>query len=362
MLQRHHGDHRPHRPGHAVRACSSRCSSAARPSGWPRCTTRTRSRARTSAPATPSSCARPATSSPRSSGPVLAKRKRGARRSGSSRPTCPCVRHQPLVRLEGEADHRCVNVDCPAQRVQRIVLLRRPRRRWTSRASARSASASSSTRGSSTTPPTSTRSPSSSSCRSSGSARRSAAATCVDGDRGVEDRGRWRGCSSGSASATSGPTAAQALARELGSLDRDRGRRPRGARRRSTASAASSPRACSAFFAVDANRRARREAARAPASTSTGPARRPRRRTEAASLDGPARSCSPAASRASPARRPQAEIEARGGKVTGSVSKKTSYVVVGESPGSKLAKAEQLGVPILDEAGFVDLLENGPPA
>ena len=45
----------------------------------------------------------------------------------------------------------------------------------------------------------------------------------------------------------------------------------------------------------------------------------------------------------------QAELEMRGGKVTGSVSKKTSYVVVGESPGSKLAKAEQLGVTILDE-------------
>ena len=52
-----------------------------------------------------------------------------------------------------------------------------------------------------------------------------------------------------------------------------------------------------------------------------------------------------------------AEIDARGGKVTGSVSKKTSYVVVGESPGSKLAKAEQLGVPILDEAGFEALLD-----
>ena len=46
-----------------------------------------------------------------------------------------------------------------------------------------------------------------------------------------------------------------------------------------------------------------------------------------------------------------AEIAARGGKVTGSVSKKTSYVVVGESPGSKLAKAEELGVTILDEDG-----------
>ena len=45
-----------------------------------------------------------------------------------------------------------------------------------------------------------------------------------------------------------------------------------------------------------------------------------------------------------------AEIAARGGKVTNSVSKKTSYVVVGESPGSKFAKAEQLGVAVLDEA------------
>jgi DNA ligase (NAD+) len=56
----------------------------------------------------------------------------------------------------------------------------------------------------------------------------------------------------------------------------------------------------------------------------------------------------------------QAEVEARGGKVPNSVSKKTSYVVVGENPGSKLAKAEQLGVPILDEAAFRKLLEEGP--
>lgn len=50
----------------------------------------------------------------------------------------------------------------------------------------------------------------------------------------------------------------------------------------------------------------------------------------------------------------------RGGKSASSVSKKTDYVVVGEAPGSKAAKAEELGVPILDEAAFISLLENGP--
>ncbi|MEP6625053.1 MAG: NAD-dependent DNA ligase LigA [Acidimicrobiia bacterium] len=58
----------------------------------------------------------------------------------------------------------------------------------------------------------------------------------------------------------------------------------------------------------------------------------------------------------------EGEIRARGGKVTGSVSKKTSYVLVGENPGSKLAKAEQLGVTLLDEAAFLLLLEHGPQA
>ncbi len=55
-------------------------------------------------------------------------------------------------------------------------------------------------------------------------------------------------------------------------------------------------------------------------------------------------------------------ILARGGKAASSVSKSTAFVVVGDSPGSKADKAEQLGVPVLDEPGFTVLLEQGPDA
>ncbi|KFX30272.1 NAD-dependent DNA ligase LigA [Ralstonia solanacearum] len=56
----------------------------------------------------------------------------------------------------------------------------------------------------------------------------------------------------------------------------------------------------------------------------------------------------------------KAMLEAAGAKVSGSVSKKTDYVVAGEEAGSKLAKAEELGVKVLDEAGMLALLQNPP--
>ncbi len=53
----------------------------------------------------------------------------------------------------------------------------------------------------------------------------------------------------------------------------------------------------------------------------------------------------------------EALIVKNGGKASGSVSKKTSYVVAGTAAGSKLTKAQALGVPVLTEAEFLDLLK-----
>jgi DNA ligase (NAD+) len=53
----------------------------------------------------------------------------------------------------------------------------------------------------------------------------------------------------------------------------------------------------------------------------------------------------------------KARIEAASGKVSGSVSKKTSYVVAGDEAGSKLDKARELNVAVLDEAGLLQLIK-----
>jgi DNA ligase (NAD+) len=58
----------------------------------------------------------------------------------------------------------------------------------------------------------------------------------------------------------------------------------------------------------------------------------------------------------------EAAVITRGGKVTSSVSKKTTAVVAGSSPGTKLAKAQTLGVTVIDEQLFVRVLAEGPTA
>ena len=72
------------------------------------------------------------------------------------------------------------------------------------------------------------------------------------------------------------------------------------------------------------------------------------------------------APKADPAPTPSAAdaeaVRAAGGKVTGSVSKKTDFVVAGENPGSKYDKAVEIGVPVLDEPAFRRLLAEGPDA
>jgi DNA ligase (NAD+) len=55
-------------------------------------------------------------------------------------------------------------------------------------------------------------------------------------------------------------------------------------------------------------------------------------------------------------------VQDLGGKVSGSVSKKTDFVAAGDSPGSKYDKAISLGIPIVDATGFAALIEHGPAA
>jgi DNA ligase (NAD+) len=286
-------------------------------------------------------------------GPVLAKRRRGARKWVF--PTeCP-VCGQPFVRLVGEADTRCVNFECPAQRVQRIVFF-----------AGRSAM----------------------DIEGLGEERvtqfveagllRDAADVydlTVEELVPLERMGERSAQLLVAAIAASrsrplakllvglgirhvGPTASIALARELGSLDAIAGA--------DLEQLAAVPgvggviaESVQAFFADERNR-ALVEKLRAAGVNFEGPRKAPVDEANAtlAGLTFVLTGTLPGLTR----EEAQAQLEARGAKVTSSVSKKTSYVVAGESPGSKLAKAEQLGVPVLDEDGLRALLEHGPPS
>jgi DNA ligase (NAD+) len=256
------------------------------------------------------------------------------------------------VRLEGEADTRCVNVDCPAQRVQRIVFF--------AGRSAMDIEGLGEERVSQFV--------------SAGLLHDAADvyALTVDalvpleriGEKSAQqlvaavDQSRSRPLAKllvGLGIRHVGPSAAIALARELGSLDAIANA---GVEALAVVPGVGGVIAESvvAFFANERNR-ALVEKLRAAGVNFAGPAR-VEVRTDLPSLAGLTfvlTGTLPTMTR----EEAQAELEARGGKVSGSVSKKTSYVVVGASPGSKLAKAEQLGVPTLDEDALRHLLDHG---
>jgi DNA ligase (NAD+) len=285
-------------------------------------------------------------------GPVLAKRPPRTRRWKFPQ-QCPAC-GQPLVRLEGEANRYCVNVDCPAQREQRLV-------HWAGRGSM--------------------------DIEGLGEERvhqfveaglledaadiyaltveqlvplerigTKSAQLLVDGIEASKPRPLWRALV-GLGINHVGPTAAQALARSFAHLDAI----IEASEEELTAIDGVGPiiaRSIGKWFTIDRNRRlvARLRDAGVNLAGDPGSGTVAQIDDSFAGLTFVLTGSLERRTRDEAA----AEIAARGGKVTNSVSKKTSYVVVGESPGSKLAKAEQLGVAIVDESAFEDLLTSRP--
>jgi DNA ligase (NAD+) len=285
-------------------------------------------------------------------GPVMAKRKRGARKWKF--PTvCTCPLKQPLVRLDGEADHRCVSADCPLQREQKIIY-------FASRGAM--------------------------DIEGLGEERvhqlveaglvedaadiyslRHEQLIALERMGDVSSRNLLAGIEASKERPLArvlvalgirhaGPTAAQALSVALGHLDAIEA----ASEEELVAVDGVGPviaQSIKAWFTVPTNRTLV-EKLRAAGVNLTGP--------EVEVSDEPQTLAGHAfvltgGLESFTRDEAAAAITSRGGKITGSVSKKTSYVVVGENPGSKLAKAEQLGVTLLDEEAFTKLLAEGPP-
>ena len=280
-------------------------------------------------------------------GPVLAKRPAKTKRWAFPKQCPECG--EPLVRVEGEANHHCVNVDCPAQRVQRLV-------HWASRGAM--------------------------DIEGLGEERvrqfvdaglledaadvyaltverlvplerigERSAQLLVDAVDGSRARPLWR-VLVGLGVNHVGPTAAQALARSFDDLDAIMA----ASVEQLTALDGVGPtiaQSLGKWFSIDRNRRLVQRLREAGVNFAGD------KDAQAVTIDDSFAGLTFVLTGTLGQRtrdEAAAEIAARGGKVTGSVSKKTSYVVAGESPGSKLAKAEQLGVTVLDEQAFDALL------
>lgn len=286
-------------------------------------------------------------------GPILAKRPDGSKPWKFPR-TCPVCRRR-LVRLEGEANHHCVNDACPARVSQQIVYfagrgamdiegLGDERVAQFARAGL---------------------------LHDAGDiysltadvlvqiermGERSAA-QLIDAIDASRSRPLWR-VLVGLGIDNVGPTAAQAIARALGHLDRI-----------ATAEADELvaiegvgpiiAQSVQDYFVRPASRELVAKL-RAAGVNLAGPT------PQAPPADGPDLSGLTFVLTGSLERRTRdeagAQLVARGAKVTGSVSKKTDYVVAGTNAGTKLAKAESLGVAVLDEDALDDLLAHGRPA
>ncbi len=286
-------------------------------------------------------------------GPVLGLRPRGLRR-WKFPANCPAC-GTPLVRLPGEADRHCVNIECPEQRVQRIVFfagrgamdiegLGEERvRQFVDAGLLADAGDIYSLTVEQLVPLERIGQKSAENLVASIEASKSRGLARVLVGLGVRHLG---------------PAAAQAVARSLGDL----GRVERASVAELTAVDGVGPviaESVAQFFAVPRNRDVVEKLRQAGVDL-TAPSGTVELPEEELTLVG--RSLVITGGLEHFTRdEAQAAIEARGGKVTSSVSKKTSWVIVGESPGTKLAKAESLGVPTLDEDGFVQLLEHGPP-
>jgi DNA ligase (NAD+) len=284
-------------------------------------------------------------------GPVLAKRPAKTKRWSFPKQCPECG--EPLVRVEGEANHHCVNVDCPAQRVQRLVhwagrgamdiegLGEERVRQFVDAGLLEDAADVYALTVDRLVP-----------LERIGARSAQLLVDAIDGSRG---RPLWR-VLVGLGINHVGPTAAQVLARSFDDLDAIMA----ASVEQLTALDGVGPtiaQSLAKWFSIDRNRRLvqRLREANVNFAGDKG-AQTPTIDDSFSGLTFVLTGTLAQRTRDEAA----AEISARGGKVTGSVSKKTSYVVAGESPGSKLAKAEELGVTVLDEDAFDALLATGP--
>ena len=356
-------ERRPHRPGHAVRAVSSRSTVAGSDGRVGHPAQRQEVRRKGVLIGDTVVLRKAGDVIPEIVGPVVDLRD-GTRASSSCRPSARSAGRRCAPEKEGDVDIRCPNArSCPAQLRERVFYLagrKRARHRGARLRGARLAlldAERADRRGRPVRPRRSSSCARSPLLRQQG--RQRSAANAVEA-AGQPRRGQGARRCGGSWSALSirhvGPTAAQALARRV-RLDRRRSTGRRGGARR---------------------RRRRRPDDRRRGPRVVRGRLAPRDRAQVAGgrrTDGRGGRCDEGprplegltvvvtGTLAGFSRDEATEaIQSRGGKVTGSVSKKTSFVVVGENPGSKYDKAVALKVPVLDEDGFGVLLDAGPEA